>query len=192
MTRGFSTSGRGTNEDERGLMSTAPHSNTRHTSRHVWRRAPVIRSMILLIAASGAVLASGYVYFRMTYLPGKSIHFASGNVIVDYVAIPSAGGSFYAMRYEDTEQGFFRIALPRDTTICLIIPGYGAIILISGLPLLGLAWRRRRVACPNIRCMECGYNLTGNTSGRCPECGSAMDTRITGSRSGGHRKADDA
>jgi len=28
-------------------------------------------------------------------------------------------------------------------------------------------WRRRRKGC----CIRCGYNLTGNVSGRCPECG---------------------
>ncbi len=26
---------------------------------------------------------------------------------------------------------------------------------------------------PPGRCMRCGYDLTGNTTGRCPECGSA-------------------
>lgn len=27
------------------------------------------------------------------------------------------------------------------------------------------------------RCLECGYDLTGNTSGRCPECGMREGTR---------------
>ena len=31
------------------------------------------------------------------------------------------------------------------------------------------AWRRRRGLCP-----RCGYDLTGNTSGACPECGTAL------------------
>ena len=30
--------------------------------------------------------------------------------------------------------------------------------------------RRRRLAL----CLTCGYNLTGNTSGTCPECGAAV------------------
>jgi hypothetical protein len=39
--------------------------------------------------------------------------------------------------------------------------------------LSALAWRlgRRRVA--QGHCANCGYNLTGNVSGRCPECGIA-------------------
>lgn len=28
-------------------------------------------------------------------------------------------------------------------------------------------WRRKRAGC----CLHCGYSLTGNRSGRCPECG---------------------
>ena len=32
-------------------------------------------------------------------------------------------------------------------------------------------WRRRRRG----RCLECGYNLTGNVSGVCPECGVSVE-----------------
>ncbi len=47
------------------------------------------------------------------------------------------------------------------------------------IPLLGIAiptawlwWRDRRF--PSDHCQNCGYNLTGNVSGRCPECGEAI------------------
>ncbi len=32
--------------------------------------------------------------------------------------------------------------------------------------------------CDGPACASCGYNLTGNTSGRCPECGSAIRTEL--------------
>ena len=36
-------------------------------------------------------------------------------------------------------------------------------------------WRRSRNAGLNsVKCRECGYNLTGNVSGRCPECGTPV------------------
>ncbi len=35
--------------------------------------------------------------------------------------------------------------------------------------------RRRRARAQ--RCTDCGYNLTGNTSGRCPECGLIIHAR---------------
>jgi hypothetical protein len=31
-------------------------------------------------------------------------------------------------------------------------------------------------------CHHCGYDLTGNTSGRCPECGQAIDSLPRGKR----------
>lgn len=33
-------------------------------------------------------------------------------------------------------------------------------------------WHRRRI--PPGHCQRCGYDLTGNVSGRCPECGKAI------------------
>jgi hypothetical protein len=43
--------------------------------------------------------------------------------------------------------------------------------LLPGYPLTYLGLRHRcGVGC----CTKCGYNLTGNTSGQCPECGSAL------------------
>jgi hypothetical protein len=44
---------------------------------------------------------------------------------------------------------------------------------IAAIPTALLWWRRRRRYSPG-HCRECGYNLTGNTSGRCPECGSPI------------------
>ena len=42
-------------------------------------------------------------------------------------------------------------------------------------------WRRRR----HSQCLTCGYNLTDNTSGICPECGTKMAPSATGrTRSG--------
>lgn len=71
--------------------------------------------------------------------------------------------------------------------------GYGGHSVYVGLPLwwiyvmLGLiaAWRlgvrrmqrwRRRM---RRQCVECGYDLRGNTSGACPECGSKVNLRPT-------------
>jgi len=37
---------------------------------------------------------------------------------------------------------------------------------------------------PPGHCKKCGYNLIGNVSGVCPECGTAMD-RLDDNRNGG-------
>ncbi len=49
-----------------------------------------------------------------------------------------------------------------------ILMSYPAVTLIRG-PLR--RWHRRRHNC----CVRCGYNLTGNISGVCPECGTPTD-----------------
>ena len=46
------------------------------------------------------------------------------------------------------------------------------ILLLAALPAVCLVWRGRRTA--KDHCQQCGYNLKGNISGRCPECGRAV------------------
>lgn len=57
----------------------------------------------------------------------------------------------------------------------IVLPLWLPIIALSVLPLLWLCRmrkfrRRQRSNC----CTACGYNLTGNVSGVCPECGTAI------------------
>lgn len=52
----------------------------------------------------------------------------------------------------------------------LLFSIYPAVVLIRGLSRHSLRERRRN----DGLCMECGYNLTGNVSGVCPECGAAI------------------
>jgi len=48
------------------------------------------------------------------------------------------------------------------------IPLY-ILLLAAGIPTFVLFYRDRRH--PPGHCQKCGYNLTGNESGVCPECG---------------------
>lgn len=47
--------------------------------------------------------------------------------------------------------------------------------LIAGIP-TAILWHRDRRQIPPGHCPPCDYNLTGNTSGVCPECGAAVNT----------------
>jgi hypothetical protein len=67
--------------------------------------------------------------------------------------------------------------------LCLLI--LGALMAAAGLEILyllillpvGLVWYRHRSSVrrhPPGHCKKCGYDLTGNESGRCPECGQPL------------------
>jgi hypothetical protein len=45
-----------------------------------------------------------------------------------------------------------------------------------------ILWRRDRHRPPPGHCQKCGYNLTGNVSGRCPECGMKTEARTSAQR----------
>jgi hypothetical protein len=52
------------------------------------------------------------------------------------------------------------------------IPLLGVLILLA-IPTVLLWWADRRRIAPG-HCRNCGYDMTGNVSGRCPECGTAV------------------
>ena len=47
--------------------------------------------------------------------------------------------------------------------------------LLAALIPTVLAWRRLRRPLPG-HCRKCGYNLTGNVTGKCSECGTTFET----------------
>ncbi len=57
--------------------------------------------------------------------------------------------------------------------------GMWYVVTPTWIPLLFAAivtvWLWRSDRQPKSGCVECGYNLTGNVSGVCPECGSAIE-----------------
>lgn len=56
---------------------------------------------------------------------------------------------------------------------CVYVPLWIPFVVIGACVLL--LWRRARRTPPRC-CQRCGYELTGNVSGRCPECRAAIDT----------------
>jgi len=53
----------------------------------------------------------------------------------------------------------------------LTIPNWFLTLIFAVLPAIWLfKWNKRRKLGPNA-CPSCGYDLTGNESGECPECG---------------------
>jgi hypothetical protein len=140
-------------------------------------------SVILLVAAVG----SGWFALRASY--GCSCSLADGSLYISYVP----GGWFDAsFDLRQSTTAHWRWALPAVESSTLNTVGPGGtpvpttatiwyVTIPLWLPLLLMAaptsvacfrdwWRRYRLTPPG-HCPNCGYNLTGNTSGRCPECG---------------------
>jgi len=61
------------------------------------------------------------------------------------------------------------------------VPLWG-LFLVVALPTVFLWWRDRRRIPPG-HCRNCGYDLTGNVSGVCPECGMALSSERPGGES---------
>jgi len=57
----------------------------------------------------------------------------------------------------------------------LILVPYGAVAIVLGIaPTLWVLERYFTQRTPTDSCAACGYNLTGNISGVCPECGTVV------------------
>jgi hypothetical protein len=173
----------------------------RHPSRHPSRRPPLGRSrwrgllkwsgtlaclLILLAAAAclkwGGIEVSDGATWAVTLAVGSlgvtwgTTSSSWGNPIVEFYS----QGIRFVPRYWTGQRAIDAWAryglLPKSDgvtarggtiTVPLWIP-----FLLIGLPTGWLWWRdRRRVP---AGCCACGYDLTGNVSGICPECGRAV------------------
>jgi len=89
---------------------------------------------------------------------------------------PSSGAPHWLWRF-DHATFQMRVNGPQFYWIPLWLP-----FLLIALPTGFLFWsdhrRRMRAGC----CGKCGYDLTGNSSGTCPECGGPADGSVTPAR----------
>ena len=111
------------------------------------------------------------------YLGANEFVVIPGGILVNYnaTATPSADHPGWVW---DGTGGF--------ATAVFVYPNISAgawwfhIYMPMWIPLLAVAvpsligWRRNRPPPPS-HCRECGYNLAGLTSGRCPECGTEVE-----------------
>lgn len=51
------------------------------------------------------------------------------------------------------------------------------VLLFFTVPTMLIIWWPSRPGIPPGHCRKCGYNLAGNVSGRCPECGTGVPRR---------------
>ena len=85
-------------------------------------------------------------------------------------------GLFYGLRayvYHDDEYG------EATNVVSVVLPMWLVFTLFAAYPTVAFIrgplrrWRRRREG----SCVKCGYDLTGNVTGVCPECGTEIVSR---------------
>jgi hypothetical protein len=86
------------------------------------------------------------------------------------------GGTIFAVHYISGRAGRFNMFAPDPGVAGIFAMGI-LIIVAAGISCRLAAMRRHRISgsrFPAECCQECGYNLTGNVSGICSECGTAI------------------
>jgi hypothetical protein len=145
--------------------------------------------VLLVLTAAAWLLTSIRGAYASYYRPGavfSSGASAGGVIYFSYVPKVSTFNVPKGLLMKEIPQGSQGMYFNRDTLLPFLIsfkpyqrPGfsifvpYWLVILVQTMLLaLVLFWiRRRRRTGDAPMCAKCGYNLTGNVSGICPECG---------------------
>ncbi len=123
--------------------------------------------MFLLIGTVGFRWGVGYFY------EGGQVLVAGGGVLVahqpnvDTLGLRAFTFSAPKRPLWQRVRGFFWV--PRIERHAVWVP-LGLPLLLTMTVTVILFWQDRRRIDPG-HCQQCGYNLTGNVSGKCPECG---------------------
>jgi hypothetical protein len=143
---------------------------TRIKKRPYWFVAWLV--VMLLIGGAGWTFVRGISFCS----PAMIIFLSNGQIaswLLNKDAPPDWRGFTVYQNTFQVRRGFLKklhlvFSLPRKEGGWLVVPlGSPMLILISFA-----SWRFwRRLSYPLGHCQSCGYNLTGNESGKCPECG---------------------
>jgi hypothetical protein len=170
--------------DRRNLYMVRPGRKWR-----VLKRAGLISCLLIVLA--GAVTA----FFRLTYRTSTTAPLAQLMGWTRYeslVSVTLAGGElqvFYGDDWLDEGEKLGWDVQPIASLgwgdldwvisggleeIQLALPLWILLVIVA-IPTAFLFWRDRPI--PPGHCRKCGYNLTGNVSGVCPECGKPVRSR---------------
>ncbi len=93
---------------------------------------------------------------------------AVGFLVLTLLMVAMSARQYYALRRDMGVAMKWREFLPQIV--------FMTIGLVPPLSLVVFLWHYDRRKFPPSHCQDCGYDLTGNESGRCPECGTGLPT----------------
>ena len=116
-------------------------------------------------------------YWRLKYRPGRRVTFGWGydgftEIIVVENRLATAGTLVYCERDVDSRAEPREFGPPREETVPDMVRRLTTYPDIKLTPeQLQVRWEMRPRWRTHGHCPRCRYNLTGNVSGVCPECG---------------------
>ena len=134
--------------------------------RRILKWAGLVLSLIIVVQWAVS-LSWRWGYSKTTSYPATGWTIQAGSLVYANYLFVDSGISGWVVRYQGTDTewkpqwegtpGLRMILLP------LWIPFVSVVLLTAFL------WWRDRYRIPLHRCQKCGYDLTGNVSGICPE-----------------------
>ena len=156
-------------------------------TRSVWRKRRTLKWVGLLLCLMMLGLWVISVLYGVFYVPPKSrwgIGIESGMISSVFTYGGSQGWN-YSPKYSSLKtyattmpwtvfaHYWLGLRLPGKTADGLVYVPFWLLVVATGLPTAILWWRDRR---PKAGfCKVCKYDLMGNVSGACPECGTAVE-----------------
>jgi len=129
--------------------------------------APSVMSLVVFLATAAALIASYAAPIRPWYPSGGNVvHLDQGSASVGSISEATTSAGPYAISIQITYSPRFSLPL------------WPVLLVTAVLPVLWMMreYRRRRGRRRTLNglCAACGYSVTGNTSGTCPECGTPI------------------
>ncbi len=117
---------------------------------HVYRASISTEGLFLIESGAGELSLSWIVAFG---------NHKSANWHVERIQDPLRLANFFSWPLYETDEFMTFLVLP-----------YWLLLSLIAVPTVLLFWLNR-IRIPPGHCRKCGYDLTGNVTGKCPECG---------------------
>lgn len=147
------------------------------------------RTIILLLTCVALALAASMMmstlwrvstgYFKAPFVKDTWIEFRAERMRIEInrhigTEPPTAEAAFFGAMLQPVPRQFAGVSWSKSQLALAAGPSILLLLVLTAYPTVTILrgpWRRHRRRKEGL-CMACGYDLTGNVSGICPECGS--------------------